>query len=671
MRTISIDLGTYNSAAAYKMPADGQIVLLQAYHGPTIQGKVIPSFLKFYANGELDKYGEPARKDLAVAPQLVVWGLKRLLGKSYQGAKDEFHRFHYPIKEAEDGSITIPIGEKTYTPIELVTLFLQKIKEDCESSSINPIGSKIDKAIITHPAYFKGSQIQSVKEAALSVGFEEVELITEPEAAAAAYKDILDFSKEPLVMVIDWGAGTLDVVICSFFLDENGKPVVHSSYPPYGDTKLGGVDIDDLLMKKVKEVYSLNDFDKETEGKLLHDIEAAKIELSYKPWTQNFFSYRSVAHPLMFARRREDVSSEGDPAKWVFLDEAIEPILDKFRQHLLFALEKDKISPKDIDKLILVGGPVNMPCVRNVIREIFKNNKSVLQQLDIIEEKGFPVSPLEAVVKGALMRHEGEVESSGPILPFTYAFLLDGGYVEETLIEEGTRVADKIIKEGPGWSKKAGIPIKVSLYRKERTSTGERHFEEGNYSYFPLASEKTPPSFKVGIEIDKNLIPTLKIFDLVAQKTVDLIFVNEKEDPIPPPPRIPIQDPEKIIEKIIEKIAHQKEKEGLPSEEARQEAEKEVREMIENPIEITLNEVVEACRRAHFLIKFIEIKQRGGKTFHTTALHHYHGVKENLSRINPDKPIKAPSSEFHFFHELTTHMVELENCLKNIEGYNF
>lgn len=668
MKTISIDLGTYNSAAAYRMPADGQIILLQAYHGPTIQGRVIPSFLKFQANGELEKYGEPARNDLFVAPELVVWGLKRLIGKSYRDAQDEFHRFHYPIKEKPDeGSIIIPIGEKNYTPIELITLFLQKVKENCEAP-FNPIGSTIEKAIITYPAYFKGSQIEAVRRAALDVGFKEVELITEPEAAAAAYRDILDFSKEPLVMVIDWGAGTLDIVICSFFMDKDGKPVVHSVYPAYGDTRLGGIDIDDALMEKVKEVYFLDNLDKESEGRLRYEAETAKIELSTRPWTQKSWLYGTKPYILNFARKREDLPSDQDPTKWVFLEEAIEEILNKFKQHLLYALEKDNLSPEDIDQLILVGGPMNMPCVRGAIREVFKGNEKVLRQLDLIETEGFPVSPLEAVVKGALMRGEREVESSGAILPFTYAFLLDGEYVEETLIEEGTRITNKITKESPEWSKKAGISIKVSLYRKEKTPTGEKHFKQGNYKFFPLASENRPPTLKVGIEIDKNLIPTLKIFDLVAQKTVDLTFVNEKEDPIPPPQPVTPSDPIGMIEEI----ARQLEKEGLSREEAYQKA-KEIVEKIMDDMdrgEISVNEVVEAYKKADFLIKFIETEQREGKTFQTITLQNYQKVKKNLSRINPNKPIKAPSSEFFVFHELTMHTTLLENCLKK-EGYKF
>ncbi len=311
MTTISIDLGTFNSAAAYRMP-NGEIVLLQAYHGPTFQGRLIPSFLKFYANGELEKYGEPAHEELKVAPELVVWGIKRLLGKSFHNARDEFHRFRYPITEAKDGSIIIPIGAENYTPIKIITLFLQKIKDDCESSAFNPIGANINRAIITHPAYFDCGERESVKEAALKVGFEEVELISEPEAAALAYKDVIDFSSKPFVMVIDWGAGTLDIVLRRFSLDDNGNPIIVSAYAPYGDTRLGGMDMDDILLKKAKEVYELSSLDTYVEGRLRLEIERGKIELSTKPWTQKFFGIGSTSYSLNFVRSKEKLPSDED-----------------------------------------------------------------------------------------------------------------------------------------------------------------------------------------------------------------------------------------------------------------------------------------------------------------------------------------------------------------------
>ncbi len=404
MTRIAIYLGTFNFAVAYKLP-DGKITLLQAYHGPTPQGKLMPSFLKFYANGELEGYGYPAYEAQECFPELVVWGLKRLLGKSYRDSKDEFHRFKYPIREGKDGSIEIPIGERVYTPIELVTLFLQQIKKDCESSAFNPIGAPIEEAIITHPAYFDDGQRNCVKESAEKVGFRRVELITEPEAAAIAYKDLIDFSSRPLIMVIDLGAGTLDIAICRFFM-EKGRPVIQDSYPPFGNLRFGGIDMDDALVRKAKEIYGLSEISGGDEGRLRLEMEKGKIVLSKKPWTQRFIAIGERSYSLNLARKRGDVPPDEDIERWVILEDVLEDFLKKFRENLLFSLKKDGLGPDMIDGVILVGGPMYMPCVREVIKDVFRGNKRVEAQLEGIEEKGFPVNPLEAVARGAIMEDE-------------------------------------------------------------------------------------------------------------------------------------------------------------------------------------------------------------------------------------------------------------------------
>lgn len=299
MTTIGIDLGTYNSEAAYMLP-NGKVILLQAYHGPTWQGYTIPSFVKFNAIGEVEKYGEPprekygepAREDLEIAPHLVVWGLKRLIGRSYQGAREEMHRFKYPIEEAKDDSIIIPIGSKVYTPIEIIKIFLKAVKNDCESDA-NPIKGRIAKAIVSHPAYFDpATQVRELKDAIKEVGFDEFDVITEPEAAAIAYKDIIDLESEPWVMVIDWGAGTLDIVICQFSLSGEGYPRIESIFPAYGDTHLGGIDMDDALFEEAKRLYGLDDLSPMEIGKIRSEVEKGKIYLSTNPWIQKYATYK-------------------------------------------------------------------------------------------------------------------------------------------------------------------------------------------------------------------------------------------------------------------------------------------------------------------------------------------------------------------------------------------
>ncbi|MBM3312276.1 MAG: Hsp70 family protein, partial [Candidatus Aminicenantes bacterium] len=467
MKTISIDLGTYNSAVAYRT-ASGEVRLAQAYHGPTFQGSLVPSFLKFLANGELEKYGELAREEVEVFPQLVVWGLKRLLGKSYQDAREEFSRFHYPLREAEDGSIEIPIGNRVYTPIEQTALFLRKIKDDCENRALNPeLGGPIERAIITHPAYFDCGQRAAIKEAALGdqVGFKSVEMISEPEAAALAYRDFIDFSQRPLVMVIDWGAGTLDIVILRFSLDEKGQPIVDSVYAPYGDTQLGGIDMDDVLLKRGEIVLGLTDVDSVAEAKLRFEIERLKIRLSSTSWEQRFYSLGSKGYSLKFARKKGDVAAGENEKEWVFLEETLAPILRLFRDKLEASLDKHGLTPDIIDGLLLVGGPMYMPCVRGVVRDVFKDNPAVIAQLERWDT-GFPVSPLEAVARGALLKDivMGDI---GNRTPYAYGFMLDDKILPRMIIEENTIVPNTgIHKESDIFTCRSGHVMQISLYKR-------------------------------------------------------------------------------------------------------------------------------------------------------------------------------------------------------------
>lgn len=665
MATISIDLGTFNSAATYKMP-NGEVVLLQPYHGQTLQGILIPSFLKFYANGELEKYGDPAYQALASVPQLVVWGLKRLIGKSYNNAKDEFFRFSYPIKEAEDGSITIPIGAKVYKPIELITEFLKKIKEDCESPYYNPIGSTINRAIITHPAYFDCGQIASIKGAAQKVGFEEVELISEPKAAALAYRDFIDFSIEPLIMVIDWGAGTLDITI-ERFSDKTGNNVVESAYPAYGDPKLGGMDMDDALVKKAKEIYGLSSSDGVTEGKLRLDIEQKKIKLSSEPWTQCFFSIGSKPYSFNFARSKENMPKGGEPGEWLVLEEAISSILQKFQHNILYSLEKAGLSPDEIDGLILVGGPMYMPCVRKAIGDVFKDNEKIIIQLDRIEKEGFPVKPLEAVVRGAILKDYAPSDP-GTRLPHTHGFLLDGKIFPGLLIEENTIISgDKIVKEGKEFNCKEGHSMSISLYRKVVTSGVAEHFKKGDYRLTSITTSEKLPAYRPIIEVDRNQICTLKIIDVNTQDlSLKLEFRDEAETKFHKPIIEDISDLSVIRDELTKNYMSA----GMSPEDALNEANKKIDDITKSfkgaviPAEKVKDLIVESSN----LIKFVEFQSEKKHPFQTDTVKLYEGLKQCLSSLIPDQPIKEATDKYNF-HQVETRALMLKARLKNFEGF--
>ena len=248
MAKIGFHFGTANSAASYRLP-DGTIHVCQSRHGPFAGAMTTPSFVRFNADGSVAKYGAAAYNELVHAPEYVVWGVTRLLGKGYQQARQNgaLQRFAYPIEESADGSIDIRIGVTRYKPLDVVRILLQCIKKDCEAP-FNPIGAAVDEAVITRPAYFEPEAVTELKRAALDPPpgspngtpgrFRSVELLTEPEAAGNAYSPVLwsahDRQREKWVMTIVWSADTLDVVISRMCRDDTGVARVTSVFPPYG-----------------------------------------------------------------------------------------------------------------------------------------------------------------------------------------------------------------------------------------------------------------------------------------------------------------------------------------------------------------------------------------------------------------------------------------------------
>lgn len=541
MTTIGIDLGTYNSEVAYLRP-DGKIDMLQAYHG----GMTIPSFIEFDYNGEITKYGAPARDDFEANPNLVIWGLKRLFGRSYQSAKEEMDRFKYNMKENSDGSIAISIGNKRYTPVEITKMFLERIKKDCESPDINSImaGKIITRAVISHPAYFDTQQIGTVRQIAQQVGFDSIELISEPEAAAIAYKDTIDFSKEPWVMVIDWGAGTLDIVIKRFFL-RNGNPRIEIVSPPYGDPKFGGIDMDDILFKEAIRIYHLDDLTPIESNKIRSEIEKGKVELSNQKWTirQAPYKIKSVdkAKPLKLKMARSDKDiPPNDKEGWIILENSINNILEKFKDHIHFSLSREGLTPDNIDQLILVGGPMFMPCVRRAIADIFKDNNKIQPRPDDLYKEDFilSVDPLEVVARGtAIYGGKGEVIGKDISIgnrqaqyeygyAIRYEFVGDMQGVRKNLIPIRTPVSDvHIAKDKPIILRiLSGNAIYISLLKGKETRDGMKYFKLGEYKFFPIVEDMLISKklcakschIQPILEMDKNLEVTIKIKDMFS-----------------------------------------------------------------------------------------------------------------------------------------------------------
>lgn len=351
-KIIGIDLGTSNSAAAV-MQGD-RPVIIQAAEGTSVGGKAFPSYVAFTKDGE-KLVGEPARRQAVTNPEGTVTAFKRKMGSD----------FKYKLRDKE------------YRPQELSAFILQKIKKDSEAF----LGEKVEKAVITVPAYFNDNQRQATKDAGEIAGLEVVRIINEPTAASLAYG--LDKEGDHKIMVFDLGGGTLDVTIMEL---GGGVFEVKSTS---GDTELGGTDMDNRIVDYIAEEFKKEHGidlrqDKVANQRLRDAAEKAKIELSTTLTTD-------INQPFITA-------DAGGPKHLTMtltrskLEDIIRDVIDRCRAPMENTLKDAKLQKSDISKIIMVGGPTRMPIVQKFVEDYV--GKPV--------ERG--VDPMECVAMGAAIQ---------------------------------------------------------------------------------------------------------------------------------------------------------------------------------------------------------------------------------------------------------------------------
>ena len=396
-KIIGIDLGTSNSAAA--VLEGGRPVLIPSSEGTSLYGKSFPSYVAFTKDGQR-LVGEPARRQAVANPDGTVNAFKRKMGTDYK----------------------YRIFGKDYTPQELSAILLQKIKKDAEAF----LGEEIKKAVITVPAYFNDNQRQATKDAGEIAGLEVVRLVNEPTAASLAF-GVDKLSKEMKILVYDFGGGTLDVTIMEF---GNGVFEVKSTN---GDTQLGGTDMDNaivtFLLAEVKKQTGI-DISKDTQAlqRLREAGERAKIELSTTLTTEINLPFLTMGPgnaPVHFAY----------PLARAKLEEIVFPIVDRTTKPVRQALTDAKLEPKDIEKVILVGGPTRMPIVQRYVEQLL--GKKI--------ERG--VDPMEAVAFGAAIQAgvlTGEVKDIVllDVTPLSLGLETLGGIMTK-IIEKNTTIPAK------------------------------------------------------------------------------------------------------------------------------------------------------------------------------------------------------------------------------------
>lgn len=414
-KTVGIDLGTTNSVVA--VMEGGEPVVISTAEG----SRTCPSVVAYKKNGER-LVGAPAKRQAVTNAENTIHSIKRFMGHSYNEVSGEQSRISYKLKSGKNGQATafVPALDKDLTPEEVSAMILQKLKNDAESY----LGTTVDQAVITVPAYFNDAQRTATKNAGEIAGLKVLRIINEPTAASLAYG--LDKKENETILVFDLGGGTFDVSVLD--VGEGVFEVKSTS----GDSHLGGDDFDNKIVD-----FLVAEFKKEQGVDLLKDpaavqrlrdaAEKAKIELSSQMSTQ-------INLPYITAIDNEPKHMDLALSKAKF-EELTSDLMERVKKPFFQALEDAKMKASEIDEIIMVGGSTRMPQVQDLVKQLTG------------KDPNRSVNPDEVVAIGAAIQAGvlgGEVKNIVllDVTPLSLGVETQGGIFDK-LIDRNTTIPTK------------------------------------------------------------------------------------------------------------------------------------------------------------------------------------------------------------------------------------
>lgn len=494
-KIIGIDLGTTNSVVAVMEGTEPNVV-------PNAEGnRLTPSVVAFTEKGEV-LVGEPARRQAVTNPSRTVYSIKRFMGRRHHEVETEEKMVPYQVVGESGDYVNIQVGDTKHTPQEISAKTLRKLKEAAETY----LGHKVNKAVITVPAYFNDSQRQATKDAGQIAGMEVARIINEPTAAALAYG--LDRKKDEKVVVFDLGGGTFDVSILEVAEagDETAQSKVFQVVSTSGDTHLGGDDFDEELINHVAAEFKRGhgiDLREDTMAlqRLQEACEKAKRELSSVPQTD-------INLPFITADASGPKHLQMTVSRSKF-EELIDPLVDRCRRPVKQAMEDAKLTPRDIDEIVLVGGSTRVPKVREMVKEVF--GKDPHQGVNPDE-----VVAIGAAIQGSVLAGDRKDVLLLDVTPLTLGIETEGG-VMTPLVERNTTIP---VEKKNTFSTAADnqTAVTVRVFQGERKMAAHnRLLGEFNLEDIPPAPRGVP-QIEVKFDIDQNGILNVAARDLGTDK---------------------------------------------------------------------------------------------------------------------------------------------------------